>query len=160
MTIRLNLSLYFLCEINRVVSKYCSWSTVCKMCFDSRIPFFRLAALLPAASVSLCIFLITLPQRWAGLHTIQKSCWSNMSISAWHLLCSGKWPGLVLPWISCFSILLPRIYSGPVPAVRERELWEQLSMTKSFHQSITYLRTYFGIGQDDLQRPLPTSANL
>lgn len=82
---RLNFSLYFLCEINRVVSKYCSWSTVCKMCFYSQIPFFHLAALLPAASASLCIFLITLPQRWAGLHTIQKSCWSTVSISAWHL---------------------------------------------------------------------------
>lgn len=83
---RLNLSLYFLCEINRVVSKYCSWSTVCKeMCFYSWIPFFHLAALLPAASASVCIFLITLPQRWEGLHTIQQSSWSTVSISAWHL---------------------------------------------------------------------------
>lgn len=105
------------------MSKYCSWSTVCKeICFYSQMPFFYLAALLPAASASLCIFLITLPQRWAGLHTIQQSCWSTVSISAWHLPLHGKWPGFVLPWISCFSTLLPRNCSGPVPAVRETAL--------------------------------------
>lgn len=157
---RLNLSLYFLCEINRVVSKYCSWSTVCKeMCFYLQIPFFHLAALLPAASASLCIFLITLPQRWAGLRTIQQGCWSIMFISAWHLpLCRGRvWVCSALNLLFQHSPSQELLRSCPC---RETEVWEQLPIPKSFHQRLTYLRIYFGIVQDDLLRSLPTSANL